>query len=171
MISKKMEAAINKQINYEFYSEFYYLAMSAYCERIDLPGFAAWMMAQAQEEHEHALRFFKYLLDRDGQISLEAIDKPLGEFKSILDMFEHVLEHEQFVTKKITELYELALKENDYPSQVELQWFIKEQVEEEKTARDIIQQLKWIGDKSTALFMLDQKMSERGGAGVADSAE
>ena len=161
MLSKKMNEALNKQINHEFYSEYYYMAMSAYCESIDLPGFASWMMAQAREEHEHAMRFYNYILSRDGQVTLDKIDKPRQAYKSILDMFEHVLKHEQFVTKTITDLYELAIKENDYPSQVELQWFIREQVEEEKTAKDIIQQLKWVGDKSTALFMLDQKMAGR----------
>ena len=162
MLSKKMEAALNKQINHELFSEYYYLAMSAYCESIDLPGFASWMLAQALEEHEHAMRFYNYILSRDGKVSLDKIDKPKEDYNSILDMFEAVLKHEKFVSKTINDLYELALKESDYPSQVELQWFIQEQVEEEKTARDIIQQLKWVGDKSTALFMLDQKMAERG---------
>ena len=165
MISKTMEKAINQQINYELYSEYYYLAMAAYCESIDLAGFAAWMIAQAEEERQHAMRLFKFLIDRDGRVVLDKIDKPQTEYKSILDMFEHVLEHERFVTSKITELYELAVKENDYPAQVELQWFIQEQVEEEKTAKDIIQQLKWIGDQSVALYMLDQKMGERSSAG------
>ena len=165
MISKTMEKAINQQINYELYSEYYYLAMAAYCESIDLAGFAAWMIAQAEEERQHAMRLFKFLIDRDGRVVLDKIDKPQTEYKSILNMFEHVLEHERFVTSKITELYELAVKENDYPAQVELQWFIQEQVEEEKTAKDIIQQLKWIGDQSVALYMLDQKMGERSSAG------
>ncbi len=164
MLSKRMEETFNQQINYEFFSEYYYMAMAAYCESIDLPGFASWMMAQALEEHEHALRFYRYLLDRDAKPTFAAIDAPQIEYDSILDMFEHVLEHEKFVTQKITELYKIALEENDFPSQVELQWFIKEQVEEEKTAKDIIQQLRWVGDKSTALFMLDQKMAERGSA-------
>jgi len=167
MLSKRMEGTFNKQINYEFFSEYYYMGMSAYCERIDLPGFAAWMMAQALEEHVHALRFYRYLLDRDATPTFAKIDEPQTEFKSVLDMFEHVLEHEKFVTQKITDLYKIALEENDFPSQVELQWFIKEQVEEEKTAKDIIQQLRWVGDKATALFMLDQKMAQRGAAVTA----
>ncbi len=161
MISKTMEQAFNQQINFELYSEYYYLAMAAYCESIDLPGFASWMMAQAEEERQHAMRLFKFLIDRDGRVVLDKIEKPQNEYQSILDMFEHVLKHEQFVTSKINELYELAVKENDYPAQVELQWFIQEQVEEEKTARDIIQQLKWIGDQTMALYMLDQKMGQR----------
>lgn len=162
MISKKMVAAFNQQINHELYSEYYYMAMSAYCESIDLPGFAAWMMAQANEERVHAMRFYQFLLDRDGTPEFAAIAAPKTKFKSVLDMFEHVLEHEKFVTEKITELYALATKENDYPSQIELQWFITEQVEEEKTAKDVIQQLRWIGNEQAALFMLDQKMAGRG---------
>ncbi len=156
-----MEKAFNDQINAELYSEYLYLAMSAYCESIDLPGFAAWMKQQAAEERIHAMRFYDFVFDRDGRVELEAIAKPQSEYKSILDMFENVLKHEQHVTKLIHDLYSLALKGNDYAAQVELQWFIAEQVEEEKSAKDIIQQLKWIGDKSTALFMLDQKMGER----------
>jgi ferritin len=161
MISKKMEKAFNDQINAELYSEYLYLGMSAYCETIDLPGFAAWMLQQSIEERIHAMRFYNFVFDRDGRVILEAIAKPQSEYKSILDMFENVLKHEQHVTKLIHDLYALAVKENDYAAQVELQWFIAEQVEEEKTAKDIIQQLKWIGDESTALFMLDQKMSQR----------
>ncbi|MBN1407958.1 MAG: ferritin [Calditrichaceae bacterium] len=161
MISKKIEKAFNDQINAELYSEYLYLAMSAYCETIDLPGFAAWMKQQAAEEHIHAMRFYDFVFDRDGRVELEAIAKPQAEYKSILDMFENVLKHEQHVTKLIHDLYALALKENDYAAQVELQWFIAEQVEEEKTAKDIIQQLKWVGDKSTALYMLDQKLAAR----------
>jgi len=161
MISKTMQKAFNDQINAELYSEYYYLAMSAYCESIDLQGFAKWMMMQSQEERSHAMLLYEFLLDRDGQVELAAIAKPQGKFKSILDMFEHVLEHEKHVTKLIHDLYALAVKENDYAAQVELQWFISEQVEEEKTAKDIIAQLKWVGDKSTALFMLDQKMAGR----------
>jgi len=161
MMTPKMEQAFNKQINFEFFSEYYYMAMSAYCESIDLPGFASWMMAQGQEEHAHALRFYQFMLDRDARPSFASIEEPKDTYDSVLDMFEHVLEHEKFVTKNISDLYKLALEEGDYPSQIELQWFITEQVEEEKTAKDIIQQLRWIGDKSTALFMLDQKMAER----------
>ena len=161
MISKKMGKAFNDQINAELYSEYLYLAMSAYCETIDLPGFASWMLQQSIEERIHAMRFYNFVFDRDGRVVLDAIDKPPIEYKSIWEMFENVLKHEQHVTKLIHDLYELALKENDYAAQVELQWFIAEQVEEEKTAKDIIQQLKWAGDKSTALYMLDQKMGER----------
>ncbi len=169
-LSKKMENALNEQINAEFYSAYLYLSMSAYCESIDLPGFANWMLAQSQEENEHGMRLFNFVHDRDGAVKLDKIDKPESEFGTILDMFNKVLEHEKYVTKRIHDLYKLAVEEADYPTQVELQWFIQEQVEEEKTAKDIIQQLKWIGDKTTALFMLDQKMGERQGS-EEDAAE
>jgi ferritin len=162
-MNAKMEKAFNDQINAEFYSSYYYMAMSAYCESIDLPGFAAWMMAQAEEEHLHAMRLYQFLIDRDGKPEFGAIEAPKNDFKSILDMFEHVLKHEQHVTENISAMYKLATEEADYPSQIELQWFISEQVEEEKTAKDIIQQLRWIGNEQAALYMLDQKMSERSG--------
>jgi len=171
MISKKMEQAINQQINAELYSEYLYLAMSAYCESIDLPGFANWMLQQSIEERTHAMRLYNFVFDRDGRVLLDKIDKPQAEYKSILDMFEQTLKHEQYVTKLIHELYELAVKENDYAAQVELQWFISEQVEEEKTAKDIIQQLKRIGSDSTALYIFDQKMGERTAPAPASSTE
>jgi len=161
MLSKKMERALSKQINAEFYSSYFYLNMALYCESIDLPGFAHWLRLQTQEEYEHAMRLLDFVLSRDGMVDLEQIDKPKGGFKNINDVFAQVLEHEKKVTGMINDLYALAVKENDYPTQVELQWFIKEQVEEEKTAKDILQQLKWVGDKDTALFMLDQKVAQR----------
>jgi ferritin len=161
MISEKLQKAINQQINQELYSEYLYLVMAAYCQSIDLPGFANWLLIQNQEEHQHAMRFFNYLIDRDGKVKLAAIDKPDNEFSSALDVFEKVLIHEQKVTKLIHNLYALSVKENDYAAQVELQWFINEQVEEEKNAKTIIQQLKWIGDNTSALFMMDQKMAAR----------
>ncbi len=163
MMSEKMEKALNEQIRKELFSEYYYLAMAAYCESIDMPGCAHWMLKQSTEEHEHAMRIYNFVNDRNGRVRFDAIEKPKGEFKSILDMFEHAFEHEKFVTKSINELYELALKENDYPAQIELQWFIEEQVEEEKTANEIIQRLKQVGDNPSALFMLDQKMGQRSG--------
>jgi len=161
MISEKLQKAINQQINHELYSEYLYLAMSAYCQSNDLPGFANWLMVQNKEEHMHAMRFFNYLIDRDGKVKLAAIDMPETDYDSVLDVFEKVLKHEQKVTKLINDLYALAVKENDYAAQVELQWFINEQVEEEKNAKAIIQQLKWIGNNTSAIFMLDQKMAAR----------
>lgn len=172
MLSKKMEKALNEQINAEFYSSYFYMNMAIYCDENDLPGFAHWLYQQTQEEYDHAMKFLHFVQDRDGKVELEQIDKPKGGFKNILDVFERVLEHEKLVTGLINELYALAVKENDYPAQVALQWFIQEQVEEEKTAKDIVQQLKWVGDKNTALYMLDQRMGQRvASAGTAEAAE
>jgi len=168
MINKHVEEAINEQIKNEFFSAYLYLSMSAYCEFINLPGFAQWMRMQYEEEMAHALRLFDFLIDRDGTVDLRVIDKPAAEFKSPLRVFEDVLAHEQKVTKMIHDLYALSVKENDYPTQVEMQWFITEQVEEEKNAGDVVQRLKLAGDDNTALLMLDREMSNR--AATAETA-
>ncbi len=161
MLSEKMEAALNDQIRKELYSEYLYMSMSAYCESIDLPGMAQFLMMQAAEERQHAMRLYNFVFDRGGRVILQAIDQPETDFSGYKEVFEKVLEHEKLVTKSIHDLYELALQENDYPSQVELQWFIQEQVEEEKSASDIINQINKIGDNKTAIFMLDSKLGER----------
>ncbi len=161
MLKKNIEQALNDQITHEFYSEYLYLSMAAYCDSIDLSGFAAWFLSQAEEEHTHGLRLFKYVQDREGRVILGAIPQPRNSFKDIHELFQAVLDHERTVTQKVNELYELALKEKDYPTQVEMEWFIREQVEEEKQVSDIIKQLKWIKDNPTLLYMLDQKLGER----------
>lgn len=161
MIKKSVEGAINKQIMNELYSAYLYLSMAAYCESINLGGFANWMRMQYEEERGHALRLFDFLLDRDGKVALQAIEQPPTEFDSPRKLFEEVLNHEKEVTKMINDLYELALKENDYPTQVEMQWFITEQVEEEKTAADILHQVKMAGSDNTALMMVDRELASR----------
>ena len=161
MLSKKMQDAINEQIRAEFYSAYLYLSMAAYCESVDLPGFAHWMRMQWEEEVVHTLKFFDYVNDRGGRVVLEAIDQPTVEFESPIDVFEQTLKHEQSVTARINDLYAVAIEERDYPSQVLLQWFIEEQVEEEKTASDILAMLKRIGDKGHPLVMLDQQLVSR----------
>ncbi|HEX9374364.1 MAG TPA: ferritin [Roseiflexaceae bacterium] len=161
MISKTMQAAINDQIKHEFYSSFLYLSMSAYFETINLPGCAHWMRAQSQEEQEHALKFFDFLNDRGGSVELQALDQPPSEFQSPLDAFQQALDHERKVTSLIHRLYELALKEGDYATQAHLQWFITEQVEEEKNASQIIEQIKMTGGQASALFMLDRQLAAR----------
>lgn len=161
MINKTVQDAINEQIKKEFYSAYLYLSMAAYCDSINLPGFANWMRLQYQEENAHALRLFDFLNDRGGRVKLLAIEQPPSEFQSPLSLFEEVLAHERKVTGSIHDLYALAVKENDYPTQVEMQWFISEQVEEEKSAGDIVEQLKLAGDNKTALMMLDRELSSR----------
>jgi ferritin len=164
MISKTMVDQINEQIMHELYSAYLYLSMSAYAESANLPGAAAWLKVQASEEQTHAMKFFEFVLERGGRVELKAIAQPPAEFKSLLALFEQVYEHEQKVTARIHLLYALAVKENDYASQVYLQWFVNEQVEEEKNASQIVETLKMIGDSKGSLFQLDHQLGKRGGA-------
>ena len=162
MISQAMQDAINEQIKNELYSAYLYLSMSAYFEGRNLPGFAKWLRVQFEEEQGHALKFYDYVHERGGTVKLQAIAQPPSEWKSNLDAFQQVLDHEQKVTGLIHKLYALALKENDYASQIMLQWFISEQVEEEKNATDIIAQLQMIEERGTAVLMLDHELGHRG---------
>jgi ferritin len=162
MISSVMQAAINEQINKELYSSYLYLSMAAHFENGNLPGFAKWMLVQASEEREHGMRLFQHLVDRGGKVELKAIAGPQTAWKTNMDAFKQVQEHEAAVTASIHALYELALKEKDFPAQVMLQWFISEQVEEEKNAAEITQQLELIDAKGTAVLMLDHQLGKRG---------
>lgn len=162
MLSKTVQDAMNEQVNNEFYSAYQYLAMAAYCESVNLPGFAQWMRTQSQEETEHAMKFYDFILDRNGRVVLQAIEGPVIEFGSPLEVFEQALEQEQKVTAMINDLYGLAVRESDYASQAFLQWFVTEQVEEEKNAGDIAETLKMVGDKSEMLFLLDRELGQRG---------
>jgi ferritin len=161
MLGKAVEDAMNEQIKNEFFSAYQYLSMAAYCESENLPGFAQWMRMQSQEETEHAMKFYDFILDRNGRVVLQAIEAPVVEFGSPLEVFEQALEHEQKVTAMINELYGLAVRENDYASQTFLQWFVTEQVEEEKNAGDVVETLRMVGDKSEALFLLDRELGRR----------
>lgn len=162
MISKSMQNAINDQINKELYSSYLYLSMSAFFVHKNLPGFATWMSVQADEERGHGMRLYEHLLDRGGKIELKPIAGPESEWKTNLEVFKQVQEHEAAVTASINALYELALKEKDYPAQILLQWFITEQVEEEKNAAEIVQQLELIDAHGTAVLMLDHQLGKRG---------
>lgn len=163
MLGKKMQDAINEQINAELYSAYLYLSMAAYTEAANLPGFAHWMRAQANEEVEHALKFFKYVGERGGRVVLKAIEQPQVEWTSPLHVFEHTLEHERKVTGLINDLYEVALEEKDYASQMLLHWYIEEQVEEESSAEQIVAALKMAGGKPQGLLIVDQQLASRGG--------
>jgi ferritin len=163
MLSKTMQDAINDQIQKEYHSSYLYLAMAAHCEASNLPGSAQWMRVQSQEELAHALKLYDHVVDRGGRVTLQAIPQPPAEYKSALDVFEKVLAHEQLVTAAIHKLYALALKENDYPAQVMLQWFVTEQVEEEKSAGEVVEQLKAVGESKTSLMLLDRHLGKRGG--------
>lgn len=162
MLGKKMQDAMNEQIKNELYSAYLYLSMAAYFETENLKGFAHWMRVQAEEEQEHALKFFDFIHERGGRVALHAIDQPPAEFESPLGVFEETLSHEQKVTSLIHDLYALALEESDYASQVFLHWFVDEQVEEEANATEILEQLKMVGDKTQGLLMLDRALGERG---------
>jgi ferritin len=162
MINKTVQDAINEQIKNELYSAYLYLSMSAYFEAENLPGFAHWMRVQAGEEQEHAMKFYEYIYERGGRVQLKALDQPPFEWSSTMEVFQQVLEHEQKVTSLIHNLFALALKENDYPTQVMLHWFINEQVEEEKNASAIVAQVKMIEAKGSAILYLDHELGERG---------
>ena len=161
MITKRMEDAINQQINKEFYSAYLYLAMSAYCNKIGLPGAEHWFRMQYDEEIIHMTKMFDYVMQHGGNAKLLQIDEPPSDFGSILEVFQSSLEHEQFVTRSINELLDVAVEEKDHASQVFLQWYITEQVEEEANAEDIVNRLKLAGDNGGALMMIDDKLAQR----------
>lgn len=161
MLAQSVQDKMNDQIKHELYSAYFYLSMAAYLESNSLPGAARWMRVQAQEELEHAMKFFDHIHDRGGRVTLQAIDQPPTQFNGLLDVFEKTLEHERKVTSLINDLYALAVQEKDYASQTFLQWFVDEQVEEEKNAELIVQQVKMIGEHRSALFMLDRHLGER----------
>lgn len=170
MLSQGIQDAINDQIHHEFQSAYVYLSMSAYLEAANFSGFAKWMRIQAREEVTHAMRLFDYVNDRNGRVTLKALEQPPTNFKSVLDTFEHALNHEQKVTSMIHSLYALATRENDYATQVALQWFINEQVEEEATATKVVDRLKLAGEDGAALLMLDKELGARP-AGEAEGAD
>lgn len=163
MLSKKLEAAFNGQINAELFSSYLYLAMSAYFESIHMPGMAKWMTVQAKEEETHARKFFDYIVDRGGRVKLDAIAAPEAEWASPLVVFEAAYAHEVKVTNLINDLVKLAKAESDVAGAIFLQWFISEQVEEEKSADEVVQQLKMIKDAPQGLLMLDSILGRRGG--------
>lgn len=160
-LNSKIEEALNQQIQSEFYSSYVYLSMSGYSDSQNLPGFASWMRAQSEEERGHAMRLFDYVQNRGGRVRLASIAQPQLDFESPRVMFEEALRQEQSVTRTIHGLYRLAQEEQDYPTEVELQWFVQEQVEEEKTIHDILAQLAMIGDQPAALVMLDHRLGGR----------
>ncbi len=161
MINEKMEKAFNDQINKELYSEYLYLSMQAYFERLNLKGFVNWMQVQVQEEHAHALGMFDYLNQRGGNVVLEAIDKPQTDWESPLAVFEHVLEHEEYVTSRINALMDVAEEVKDRAAMSFLNWYLKEQVEEEDNVGNVLATLKLIGDDKKALLMLDKELATR----------
>ena len=158
MLDPTLEDALNDQMGREFFSSYLYLAMAAHFDQGNLPGMAAWMRAQAEEEREHAMKFFDHVLDRGGSVRLAAIDAPPEKFGAPLDVFAQALGHEREITAAIDRLFAKA----DKPTEVFLQWFATEQVEEEKTAGEIVEKLRRAGDSDAALLFLDQQMGSRG---------
>ena len=161
MISEKMEKAFNDQINKELFSEYLYLSMQAYFERAGLEGFTNWMRIQVQEEHAHGMGMFDYVHERGGKVELLAIDKPQTDWKSPLDVFEHVLEHEKYVTSRINALMDVADGEKDRAALSFLDWYLKEQVEEESNVGNVLAKLQLIGDDKHALLLLDKDLATR----------
>ncbi len=161
MLSQKINKVLNQQIQSELYACHVYLAMSAYADSQNLPGFASWMRQQSEEERLHALRIFDYLRDREGKIEIGEIKRPPADFGSPLEMFQSALEHERKVTKEIHHAYDLASKEHDHATMVHLQWFISEQVEEERTASEITARLKMVGSDLPSLLFIDQELAAR----------
>ncbi|MDD1687088.1 ferritin [Methanoregula sp.] len=161
MISKTVESALNRQVNRELYSAYLYLAMSACFESANLKGFAKWMRIQAKEEQAHAMKIYDYLLARGGKVSLEEIEAPKVKWTSAGKVFEEVCAHEQKVTGMINNLVDLSMKENDHATFEMLQWFVKEQVEEEEHASAILAQIQMTGDVPGHLFYLDHHLAKR----------
>jgi ferritin len=155
-MNEKVLKALNEQVKHEFYSSFLYLSIASYLENIPFDGFGKWFRKQAREEHEHAMKIYDYIVDRNCHVDLQAIDKPPVTFKSVEDVFTQSLAHEQKVTKYIHKLHDLALEEKDLATAVFLHWFITEQVEEEKNANDNLDLIRLNGDDRAGLFVLDQ---------------
>ncbi len=166
MLSKKIEAALNEQINHEMEAFYNYLAMEAWFEDANLSGFARWMKVQSAEELDHMRRVFEYINDRGGKVHLEQVNKPTASFKTPREVFARAAELEQANTKSIHRCYALAVEERDYATQTALQWFINEQVEEEKITKEITALLDRAGDEAGALLILNRQFGDRAGEGA-----
>jgi len=161
MLNEKIEKALNQQLNAELYSAYLYLSMAAYFRSISLGGFANWMEVQYQEEVAHAMKFYSYINERGGRVILQAIEAPPTEWDSPLAVFQAAYAHEQKVTGMINDLVELAIQERDHATNIFLQWFVTEQVEEEDSANEVVEKLKLMSDARGGLFMLDRELGQR----------
>lgn len=161
MISQKMQDAINEMINKEIYSEYLYLSMAAYLDSLGLSGMANFMKIQVQEERFHAMKFYDFVNERGGRIILTDIKAPKVDFNSAVELFEEALYHEEFVTKSINELMDIAISENDHAAKSFLFWYVDEQVEEEASMDKIVNQLKMIDGKGHGMLMLDRELAQR----------
>ena len=168
MLTDKMQKALNGQMNAELYSSYLYLSMNAYFKSVNLDGFANWMYYQAQEELEHAMKFYDFICQRGNRVQLAQIEAPPSEWNSPLAVFEDTLAHEQKVTGLINDLVEIANEQRDHASQIFLQWFVSEQVEEEDSVGGVLEQLKLMGEAKGGLFMMDREMAKRRPSGGAE---
>ena len=161
MLKKKMLKALNNQVNAEMYSSYLYLSMESYFQSVSLSGFSSWMRGQVQEELFHGMKFYDYINERGGRVTLDTIAKPDSEWKTPLTAFERILKHEQLVTSMVNDLMDLAIAEQDHATQIFLQWFVSEQVEEEATVGEVVNKLRLIKNDSAGLFFLDAEMAKR----------
>ncbi|MEI8388430.1 MAG: ferritin [bacterium] len=161
MLISRIEKELNKQLNKEFFSAYLYMSMSAYFQSVDLLGFANWMNIQAKEEMLHAEKFYNFIQERNGKVVLEQIEKPQTDWASPLAAFENSLEHELFITASINELVDAALEEKDHATNIFLQWFVTEQIEEESNSTEIIRKLKLMKDAPGGMYMLDKELAAR----------
>jgi ferritin len=161
MLSSVIEAAINDQINNELFSSYSYLSMAAWCDHEQFTGCAHWLRVQSQEEYGHAMRLFDFLLARNGVVHLKPISQPEIKFPSVVTVFEKALDQEERVTGQIDALYELAFQEKAFAALVELEWFITEQVEEEKTAREVVHKFHLVQNDPPSLLDLDRELGGR----------
>ena len=160
-MTERMEEALNKQLNAELYSAYMYLSMTAWFEAMNLDGFASWMKAQALEEMEHAMKFYNFINERGGRVRLMPIEGPPTDWDSPVDVFEAAYKHEQYVTSLINDPVELAIQEKDHATQIFLQWFVTEQVEEEASFSAILEKLRMVGESPGPLFMMDRELGQR----------
>lgn len=161
MINSKVEVALNDQIRKEFYSSYLYLSMAAHFVSMNFNGFAHWMKTQSGEETKHGMKIYEYVHAREGKVVLQQVDAPQTNWKSVKDMFSQAYQHEQMVTESINKIIELARSEKDNATEVFLQWFVNEQVEEEASTNEILHKLQLVGDNTPALFMLDAELGKR----------
>ncbi|MCP4591739.1 MAG: ferritin [bacterium] len=161
MMVSKIESAFNEQLNAELFSSYLYLSMAAYFESQNLKGMAQWMRMQVQEENMHAMKFFGFINERGGRVTLGKIKEPKTEWSSPLEVFEDTCQHEAKVTSLVNDLVDLAIKEKDHAANGFLQWFVTEQVEEEATVQEIRDKLKLVSDNPVAMFMIDQELGQR----------
>jgi ferritin len=161
MLSEKVLSALNDQLNAEFYSSYLYLAMAAHMEAEGFTGMGHWLRKQSEEELAHAMKFYKFILDRGGRVQFKAVDQPPSHWKSPLALFENVLEHERQISGRVWSLIELTGQEKDPATRVFLHWFVEEQVEEEAQVALIVQKLRMVGDSVNGLFLIDRELGSR----------